>query len=203
MPSVGLVSGNAVPAMLAKFGAPRVRQPAAVADRQLGCHMSDFSHAGHYGADALVHQNETQSHVCHGRSPRDQRLEAVGALDAGDQVRLAEGSVAPIARGPATLLREPTDSSRLAQAPRQRPQPRSLSIPRRHPDGLACGLPAASSAGQSLARGVRADPARGGAMVGGKGRLIFLDSISHLRFHDLRHASSSPFRAVWSERRDA
>jgi len=83
------------------------------------------------------------------------------------------------------------------------PQPRSLSIPRRHPDGLACGLPAASSAGQSLARGVRADPARGGAMVGGKGRLIFLYSLSHLRCHDLRHASSSPLRAVWSERRDA
>ena len=74
-------------------------------------------------------------------------LAQCGALDAGDQVLLAEVSVAPIALGPATLLREPTDSLRLDQAPGSVPQPRSLSIPRRHPDGLACGLPAASSAG--------------------------------------------------------
>jgi len=78
---------------------------------------------GNAGATALVYHNEIQSHVCHGRSPGDQRLEAVGAvgaLDAGDQVLLAAGSGAPIALGPATLLREPTDASRLAQAPRQR-----------------------------------------------------------------------------------
>ena len=32
------------------------------------------------------------------------------------------------------------------------PQPRNLSVPRSHPDGLACDLPSVSSAGQSLAR---------------------------------------------------
>jgi hypothetical protein len=68
------------------------------------------------------------------------------------------------------VLRQSTSGQRLCcvsqqthhvwiRPPGSVPQPRSLSIPRRHPDGLACGLPAASSAGQSLARGAAARPA--------------------------------------------
>ena len=68
-----------------------------------------------------------------------------------------------------------------------RPQPPILSVR----CGASRALPAASSAGRPLARGVRADPRRGqqragwqqGGMgwadaVGGKGRLIFLYSVS-------------------------
>jgi hypothetical protein len=40
-------------------------------------------------------------------------------------------------------------------------QPRCLSVPRLHLGGRTGGLPAASSAGQPLARGVQADPSTG------------------------------------------
>ena len=59
--------------------------------------------------------------------------------------------------------------------PAAQPQPRGLSIPRPRPGGPAA-YRLHPALGQPLARGVRAAPARGGAVVGRKGRLIFLYS---------------------------
>jgi len=81
-------------------------QGAFVAGGEIGINVFAFAHAGDDGAHAGIVEDEAQSHFGHRHAVAQQRLEGVGAGDAGLEIFGNEISAAPIVFGPLAVESE-------------------------------------------------------------------------------------------------
>src|SRR5579859_3606086 len=104
--SLAPFGGSARPAVWTELPVERGGQRTFVAGGEVGFDVFAFAHARNDGVHIRIVQNEAQGHFRHGHTVAEQRLESVGASDAGFEIFRNEISAAPIVLGPSGIKSE-------------------------------------------------------------------------------------------------